>query len=187
MKKVLSFLLIFLEACSWRSPNSDFYMMNSADLSPISQKVMNVNVAKIKVPDILDRSQLVVYEPKNNQVKILEFNRWGENFADVVQSTIVNDLIAYLPKSYVKRTYFDSQQTPYNINIEVNNMQAFRGEKVIFSAWWNISNAAGKILVRQQSNYEIEVDGKSIDDLVKAQTQTVHLLSKAIAEQLINL
>lgn len=187
MRKALLALLIILSACSWRSPNSNFYMMNSLGLSPFSDKKINIAVAQIKVPDLLDRAQMVVYEDGNDQVQIMEFNRWGEVFPDVLQATVVNDLIAYLPQAFVKRTYFDSQNSTYSVNIEINTLKAYRGEKVVLSAWWNITNARGKTLVRQQGSYEAKVDGNSIDDLVHAQTQTVHELSKDIAEQLVKL
>ena len=187
MKKLICLLILFLSACSWRSPNSEFYMMNSHGLSPLSEKKMNITVAKIKVPDLLDRSQMVVYDADTNQVNILEFNRWGEVLPDVLQNTIVNDLIAYLPQSYVRRTYFDSSYAQYSINIEINNLQAYRGEKVILSAWWNIVDSKGKILLRKQGTYTTEVDGKSIQSLVDAQMQAVHALSQDIASNILKL
>ena len=187
MKKVIWTLVLLLGACSWRSPNSEFYMMNSRGLTPISEKTMNIAVAKVIVPDLLDRSQMVVYDGKNGQVEILEFNRWGEVLPDVLQATVVNDLIMYLPKAYVQRTYFDSSSAPYNINIEINSLQAYKGEKVILSAWWQINNAQGKTLIRRQGLYEAPVDGRSIEALVNGQTTAVHQMSKDIAEQLLKL
>ena len=184
MKRVFFVLLFILTACSWRSPNSTFYMMSSQGLSPLSEQKVSVAVAQVKVPDLLDRAQMVVYE-KNGEVKILEFNRWGEILPDVLQATVVNDLIAYLPNAFVKRTYFDNQNVTYNVNIEVNNIQAYQGDKVILSAWWNISNAKGNTLIRRQGQYEAKVKGKSIEDLVSAQSQAVHHLSKDIAEYLL--
>ena len=162
-------------------------MMNSQNLQPLSEKKLNIAVAKIKVPDLLDRAQMVVYEGSNDQVQILEFNRWGEIFPDVLQATVVNDLIAYMPRSFVKRTYFDDQNVTYNVNIEVNTLKAYRDDKVILSAWWNIANASGKVLMRQQGSYETKVKGQSIEDLVNAQSESVHMMSKDIAEHLIKL
>lgn len=187
MRMVICFLLLLVGACSWRSPNSEFYMMGSRGLMPISQKKISAVVAKVKVPDILDRSQMVVYEEKGNQVVIMEFDRWGEVLPDVIQSTTVNDLIAYLPNSYVKPTYFDMQTFPYSINIEINNLQAYKGEKVILSAWWNIVDVKGNVIYRHQGLYEVDVKGKSIADLVNAQAEAVHKMSKEIAEQLVSM
>ena len=188
MKRLfLSIVIMFLAACSFRSPNSEFYMMSSTGLAPVSQKRMSVAVAKVKVPDLLDRSQMVTYDSRNNQVNILEFNRWAEVLPDVLQTTVTNDLIAYLPQAYVKRTFFDNNGVNYNVNIEINKMQAYRGKKVILSAWWNIANASGRVLKRQQQTYETTVKGDSMADLVEAQSQAVHLMSKDIAQQLLKL
>ena len=188
MKKIIYLIFILvISACSWRSPNSEFYMMNSKGLSPLSDKVINVAVAKVKVPDLLDRSQMVVYDPDSHQVNILEFNRWGEVFPDVLQNTVINDLIAYMPRAYIKRTYFDSAYAQYSLNIEINNFEAYKGEKVVLSAWWNVVNSKGKIILKKQGTYTTQVAGSSIKDLVDAQIQAVHLLSKEIAEQLLKL
>ena len=187
MKKIIIVLFLFISACSWRSPNSSFYMMNSRGLEPVSEKALNLVVTKVKVPDLLDRSQMVVYDAKSGQVEIMEFNRWGEILPDVLQATVVNDLIMYLPKSYVQRTYFDNSNVAYNVNIEINTLQAYKGEKVLLSAWWQIANAKGKTLVRRQGVYETPVTGRSIEDLVKAQNDAVHQMSKDIAEHLLKL
>ena len=128
---------------------------------------------------------MVVYEKDSNQVKILEFNRWGEVLPDVLQSTVVNDLIAYLPNAYIKRTYFDSQNTDYNINIEINDIKAYEDDKVVLSAWWNVLNGEGKTLYRGQKTYEVSAEGEAFDDLVVAQNKAVHMLSKDIANYLI--
>lgn len=185
MKKILCVLLVLVSACSWRSPSSKFYMMDSSNLSEISPRKMNVAVAAVKVPELLNRAQMVVYDKNSDQVEIMEFDRWGETLPDLLQTTIVNDLMAYLPNAYIKRTYFDSQNMNYNVNVEINNIKAYKGEKVILSAWWNITNAKGSIISRGQKTYEIATEGDSLQDLVRAQNEAVHLLSKDIAEDLL--
>lgn len=103
MKKVLIYSILFLtSACCWRSPDSSFYMMNSQGLEKISDKQLSVAVQTVNVPDLLDRPQMVTYDTKSQKVNMLEFSRWGEALPAVLQNTITNDLMAYLPKSYVK-------------------------------------------------------------------------------------
>ena len=191
MKNIFSGLLILvtailgLEACSFHSPNSTFYVMNSNNLAPVAtNKKIGVAVARVKVSDMLDRAQMVVYEPNSDKVQIMEFNRWAEVFPDVIQATVTNDLIAYLPKAYVKRTYFDSGNADYSVNIEINSMRAYVGDKVVLSAWWNIANRSGRVLKREQVSYEVKVKGQNMTDLVEAQSEAVHLMSRTIAEKL---
>ena len=184
MKKWILGLFLVLCACSWRTPNSTFYMMNSEGLEPVSNRKVSVAVARVKVPDLLDRSQIVVYEKGSGEVKIDEFNRWGEAFPEVLQATVTNDLMAYLPNAFVKRTYFDSGSLNYSVNIEINQMAAYEGDKVVLSAWWNIANTSGRVIKRGQQKFEVPMSGHTIEDVVKAQNAAVHQLSKAIAEQL---
>ena len=103
MKKISAVLCcILLTACSWRSPDSSFYVMESSGLQPISGKKTSVSVARVKVPDMLDRPQIIVSDKESTQIQVLEFERWGETYPDMLQGTITNDLIAYLPNAYVK-------------------------------------------------------------------------------------
>jgi len=187
MKKISACLaIVFLVvACSWRSPNSEFYVMNRGDLQAISNKKISVAVAKVKVPDMLDRAQMVVSDEGSNQIRILEFQRWGDVYPDILQNAVTNDLIAYLPNAYVKRTYFDGENVMYSVNIEVNQLMAYPGYKVVLSAWWNIKDAKGNIIRREQGSYEAKVEGNEIKDLVVAQSKAVHQMSQEIAAALV--
>ena len=92
--------------------------------------------------------------------------------------------MAYLPNAFVKRTYFDSGNLNYSVNIEINQLAAYVGDKVVLSAWWNIANASGNVVKRGQKKFEVPMNGRTTEDVVKAQNAAVHLLSEAIAEQL---
>lgn len=187
MRKFICGLFLVLCACSFRSPDSTFYMMNSDGLSPVSERKINVAVARVKVPDLLDRAQMVAYEKNSDEVQILEFNRWGESFPDMLQATITNDLMAYLPNAFIKRTYFDNANMTYSVNVEINTLKVYRDDKVVLSAWWNISNAGGAVIKRDQVSYEVPVQGNSIQDMVNAQSEAVHKMSRDIAETLAHL
>lgn len=188
MNKILcAILLITLSACSWRSPNADFYVMNSRNLSKISDKYVSAAVARVKVPDMLDKPQMVVYNEHSDKVQILEFERWAETLPDILQNTVTNDLIAYLPNSYIKPTYLDSSTAQYSINIEINRLETYLGDKVILTAWWQIYNNSGSLVKRSQGEYMAPMQGTDINASVNAQSNVVHQMSHQIAEQLINL
>lgn len=186
-KFVLFCASLLLISCSFRSPKSQFYVMNSNNLSSLSSKNMTISVRQVKVPDILDKSQMVIYDKDTPEVKILEYHRWADVLPDIIQTTVTNDLMAYLPNSYVKSAYFDYDLAPYSVSIEINRIEAHQGGDVILSAWWNIMDKKGKIIKREQSTYTSHTSGDSIQDLVEAQTIAVHQMSREIAENLLNL
>ena len=186
MKKISALIAIMLlAACSWRSPTSEFYTMDCGNLQAVSDKKISVSVAKVKVPSMLDRAQMVISDKDSNQVQVLEFHRWVEVYPDVLQGAVTNDLIAYLPNAYVKRTYFDGDNTTYSVNIEVNQLRAYQGDKAVLSVWWNIKDAKGNVVKREQNSYEAKADGDKIKDLVAAQAEAVHKMSRDIADALI--
>lgn len=183
MKKFVVILSAFLCACSLGgySKNSTFYMMNSDNLSAVSSRKISVGVSKIKVPDLLNKSQIVVYEKGSAKVEILEFERWGESLPYVLQNTVTNDMQQYLPHAFVKSVEYSSENLDYTVKIKINKIEAYPNDKVLLSAWWHIENVKGKILTRKQGIYEIAVNGEEIKDLVKAQNLAVHALSKDIS------
>ena len=186
MKKILLVMLL-LGGCCWRSPNAEFYMMKQLQDEPVSSRKMVVHVSDIKSPDLFNRKQMVSYDKKNNQVHIMEFNRWAEVFPEVMQNAVVNDLAVLLPAAYVGRSNFDSRKADYNVNIEINQMQAYKDEGAKLSVWWNIANSKGNVLLQKQKEYEAKTTGSSIQDLVRAQNDAVNQLSKDIALHLIKL
>lgn len=185
MKKFLIYaLILMISACCWRSPDSSFYMMDSRNLEKVSDKKLNIAIQPVNVPDLLDRPQLVTYDANSRQINMLEFTRWGESFPSVLQSTITNDLIAYLPNSYVKSARYDTETLTYNIKVEINKIEAVQNGKVRLSVWWNIAGADGYVLKRRQATYETVVENNDIASLIKAENMAVHLLSRDIAETL---
>lgn len=186
MKKYLVVLFLFLSACSLGgySKNSTFYMMNSQNLSAVSTRKINVGVSKVRVPDLLNKPQLVVYDKDSQEIEILEFDRWGEPLPYVLQNTVTNDLQKYLPNSFVKSVEYASETLDYTVKIKINKIEAYEGDKVILSVWWHIENTKGQILDRDQGIYETKVEGDDIADLVRAQNEAVHHLSRDIAETL---
>lgn len=187
MKKFLFITLFFLGSCSFLggySPSSTFYMMNSQGLEAVSSKKISVGVAKVNVPDLLNKQQMVVYDKDSRKVNILEFERWGELLPDVLQNTVTNDLMAYLPDSYIKSVEYATDTLDYTVKIKINKLEAYKEDKVILSAWWQIENSKGKILARRQSTCEIAVKGEKMNDLVAAQNAAVNQLSLDIALQL---
>lgn len=188
MKKAAISLIMFLcTACSWHSPTSKFYVMTSENLEAVSTQKKSVSVAKVIVPDLLNRQQMVVYDKDSNEVQILEFNRWAEVFPDVVQATVVNDLMAYLPNSYVTRTYFDTKNSNVNVAIRINEVRAYVGDRIELSAWWNVYDAKGNLKAKEQKNYESVVAGNGIQNLVNAQAEAVHKMSLDIAKKITNI
>jgi uncharacterized lipoprotein YmbA len=186
MKKiwVLVFIL-FINACCFHSPNATFYMMNSDGLEAISSKKLSVSVKSVKVPELLNKQQLVIYKKDSNEVNILEFSRWGENLPFVLQNVITNDLMVLLPNSFIKSTKFANDNQVYNVSVEINKIEAIPGDKVKIYVWWNIDSKNGVLLKRKQAEYEYVVNGNSIDELVKSENQAMHLLSKDIASTLV--
>lgn len=185
MKKFAILSMLFaLCACSFRSPQSQFYVMNNNDLNVVSEKSFSVAVAPVKVPDLLNRAQMVVYDKDSSEVQILEFHRWAEVLPDVLQTTLTNDLMIYLPKAYIERGNFADSTAQYSVNVEINRIEAYREDKVVLSAWWNIKDKNGKIIKRMQGSYTAPVEGKNIADLVNAESNAVHQMSREIAEVL---
>ena len=82
MKKIfIIFSLLFVGAClGGYSPQSKFYDLHSVlqQTEIVSEKKISVGVNDVVLPAYLDKPQIVSFDVGNNQMKIDEFNRWGE-------------------------------------------------------------------------------------------------------------
>ncbi|MDE6570976.1 MAG: PqiC family protein [Alphaproteobacteria bacterium] len=106
MKKYVGLLLAgLLAACAGRSPESSFYTLAGVgDVTPVSQMTGTVDVARVRIPEYIDRPQIVTMSGVN--VHLAQDNRWAEGLAPMIQRKLIHNIGAYLPRATVKDANF---------------------------------------------------------------------------------
>lgn len=150
LKKInlIVFSLALLSGClGGYSPDSNFYRLQSSQLSNRSFLVAkSVMIDKVRLPEYLDRPQMVILDEKTPKIEISEFNRWGEDLANMIQRQTVADLSAYLPNSKIINAAESVENTKLSVKIEIIRLDMIRQGKVVLEARWYIIDASGKVI-----------------------------------------
>lgn len=97
---VTALILVFLMGCA-SSPKTNFYTLNvipaSTDRTRIS---FPVQVAAVHLPPSLDRREMVRLSSEN-QVEIMDTDRWSAALDEMVRNVLSQDLAARLPEGTV--------------------------------------------------------------------------------------
>lgn len=187
MKKIIAtgLMLLFLNGCfGGRSQMSAFFLLQPIrGEQVVSAKNTTIAVESVRVPDFLDKPQIVLQNAQNGQVLFSETKRWAEPLSAVLQRTIIDDLTVYLPNAYIKTKQYTDETYAYTIVIEVNQMTGSLGGEAVLDVWWSLKNASGKMISRDKAQFNRSV-GNTYEDYVLAQSEMVSQLSRQIANKI---
>lgn len=183
--KILT-LCFLLTACVFgTSQTSKFYTLTSEPSPSISNSYKSfVGVMRVQLPKYMDRPQIVTQNKNSPEMVISEYNRWIENPSVLATRVLVEDLSALLPSAQIKMNQYGLEQFDRVISVEVVNMNAVLGEKIILEAWYSIKNKAGRLLARQKFADSVQI-GNSYDDLANGYSHLWKKLSQQITNSLI--
>ena len=97
----LALVVMILTGCA-SSPSSKFYQLNpvqnktsvTGDVSSDQSQV--IAIGPVRIPDYLDRPQIVTRSGKN-ELKLSEFDRWAGSLESDVNRVLVEDISSLLP------------------------------------------------------------------------------------------
>jgi hypothetical protein len=183
-------VLMFTLGCA-RTKSAKFYTLNSLDVartesrSEETQPGVALGIGPISFPDYLERPQIMTRDSRN-ALTFAEFHRWAgslrEDFSRILAENLslllATDRIALFPWTSV--TPID-----YRVTIDVIRFEGKIGGNVTLKIRWSILGGAGKkVLVMKTSNFSEPVGGVNYEALVAAQSRTLAVLSREIAEMI---
>lgn len=185
MKKIFSlFLCVVLFGC-FSTPDSSFYMLRSMDDQVLSQKKVSVSIYNIIIPEYVDKPQIVLQQPELAELKVSEFNRWGDELGEMLKNTFIDNLSAMLPNSQVNALMYGINSR-YIIKIKVEKFSGWLQKNAILKVQWQILNANGKVIFSDVKEY-IKNAGKSYDSYVMAQSKLWQKFTYDVAVKLASL
>jgi len=191
MKKIIALCsAILLSACvggTSKAPN--IYTLKSIDsgITAIDQNTKaNVGIAEVKVPNYIDRPQVILVESDGITLKKSEFERWSEDLATLTQRTLAGDISAYLPNAIIKPKNFINEKFDFVVYVEINDMTGTFADKATLDVWWTIVDSNNNMVFKKQTKIQNEL-GDTYTDFVIAQSNLFDELSKEIATELTRL
>jgi uncharacterized protein len=174
-----------LPGCSMRSHPSDFYLLSSRPLPQLAAQDGLVGVFPVRVPDYLDRPQIVTRTGENT-LQLNEFHRWSEPLRANITSIVIQNLSHLLQTDGIINTGQNfGLPLRVNVGVEVLRFDGELGGKVILSGRWSILSDDGKqAVVRRGFSFQEQTQSGTYEDYVAAMSRAIAELSRAIAEEL---
>ncbi len=182
----LTLFMLILTGCA-SSYSSRFYQLNAAqstasiasDVSPCHGLV--VAIGPVRIPDYLDRPQIVTRSGKN-ALKLSEFDRWAGTLEGDVARVLTEDMSSYLPPdcaSVVRWTSYSESHLPasYRVEVNVDRFEGTLGDSVLLKAQWEIFAHDGSSLMKKESRISEQMNNGSYDALVAAMSRALGRLS----------
>lgn len=144
-----------------------------------------IGVGPIKIPNYIDRPQMVLRSGQDVRITLDEFNRWGEPLADNIPR-IVTDMVALHAGPNVAVLQYPSASNRHAhmwITMNINRLDGALGEDATIDTWWSITSRDGDLLHTGRYRNTIAV-GESHADLAKAESMLLWLATKSAMEHI---
>ena len=180
-------LLLLLAGCASTEP-SRFYAltpMPGSDAGVLSETLaqdVTIGVGPVRIPDYLDRQQIVT-SSRQHKRKLAEFDRWAGSLKDSFVLILSENLSALLATDRVfTYPWRGSLSIDYQIEVEVVQFDGELGGNASLIARWTIFDAKEKkVLLVKKSNITESAGAQGYEALVAAQSRTLGHLSRDIA------
>lgn len=181
-------VLMFTLGCA-RTKSAKFYTLNSLDVSHTesrseeTQTGVALGIGPISFPDYLDRPQIMTRDSRN-ALTLAEFHRWAGSFREDFSRILAENLSIILATDRIALFPWQSS-TPidYRVTANVIRFEGKIGGDVTLKVRWSILGGTGKkVLVMKTSNFIEPVGSSNYEALVAAQSRTLAVLSREIAE-----
>jgi uncharacterized lipoprotein YmbA len=186
----LGLVVVLLAGCA-SSPPSMFYQLSpfqnrtaiARDAS--LERTEMVAVGPVRIPDYLERPQIVTRAGKN-ELRLAEFDRWAGSLESDVTRVLVEDISSLLPYerfSAVPWTPYLESQLPasYRVEVLVERFDGRLGDSVLLKAQWAVFAKNRSMLLKRESLIREQIDGGGYDALVAAMSGALEKLSSDIS------
>jgi uncharacterized lipoprotein YmbA len=143
---------------------------------------VSVAVGPIGLAAYLDRPQIVTLTGEH-ELRINEFERWGEPLQNGITRVITDNLGLLLSTTRVAAV--TSQAFPradYQVAIDISRFDGTTGGQAVLQARWRILSGGGNLRVSQGIVLKEPWPGSDFSSLIKAQSLLLARLSRDIAE-----
>ena len=178
-------LLVLLAACG-SSPKTDFYMLNTdkADFAQAANTATGpaVGIWQIKLPDYLDRSELVTRD-NEYQITIADFSWWAGNMETNATLLIAAEMSKGLLSNRVLASPWESyRKHDYQVKIRLERFDGALGGEIVLRGVWSLLDANG---LNELSGEVFEFKANAVDPSYKEMVATMSNLLVQLSGDLV--
>lgn len=169
-----------------RTPASRTYVLDPTEArsagAPSGSAVAAVGVAKVSVPDWLDRPN-VLARAANGEIVADDFSRWGEPLPRGVQRVLVENLAALLPDRRILAEPIPPRLTvDYRVEVTIIDLARQGDGSVSVETRWDVIGGKGDTLVRRRSSDRGRAAAPGAQGVVAGVNEALSTLSREIAD-----
>lgn len=147
-KSVFLLLSIVLAACAPHSPSPSFYTLPTrGDADVVSRDAVSVDVARVHVPEYVDRPQMVMVSDVN--VDVNSDNRWVEGLSPMIQRRLISNMVAHLPRATITDGTLASAHGDYTVFVDVSRLDGELGKNSVMDAVYVITHDGAPHVTRR--------------------------------------
>jgi uncharacterized lipoprotein YmbA len=172
------FYLIILSGCA--STPDQFYRLTPDGALPASssRNALSIGIGPIKLPEYLDRDELV-FQSATYRFEIPAEHRWAGSLDKSIASVLATNLGHRLGTSAVQTYPSLSDEKPrYTVPVTIRQFHAVSGGDAILEANWEISGGANK---RGSRTFTEPLREEGYDGMIAAESRLLGQLADAIA------
>ena len=191
---LLVVVLIIVSACGGKALQISYYSL--APISSLEQPAeavgslpdLRIGVGPITLPETMKRTQIVSREGEH-RFTYSEAHRWTGDIENDISRVIGENIRTLLGTELVSAFPWASVLDPtYRVLIDIQQFDGARGKNVVLAVRWGITSVKSQdILAIERSFIKEPTENKGYDDLVRAQSKALAILSREISETIMGL
>ena len=146
---------VLLGACG-PTPPAAYYALDERTMSVAARGATpRVAIVQVKLPDALDRPQLVI-RSGSNRLQLSEQRRWAEPLRSEIPRVLADDLGRLLDSSRVAALPVDVQRfaADFNVQLDIQRLDLIEGQGVDLDLMWLIEPRQGQVSVGRSTLHE---------------------------------
>jgi uncharacterized lipoprotein YmbA len=182
----LGIYLLITGGCATTEP-ARFYTLSPLAIPGLEAEAAGegiaIGVGPIKLPEHLDRPQIVV-RTSRNELKLAEFDRWAGSLGDDFSRVLAENLSILLSTHRVSLyPWRKSVPVEYQVVVDVARFDGDLGGNAALVARWTVFGGHNKkVLFMEKSRISEPSGGRGFEAMVAAQSRALGHLSREIAD-----
>ncbi|GAA4351062.1 PqiC family protein [Kangiella taiwanensis] len=179
---LLAMTALLVNACSTRSPNSNFYLLEN-ELNDVERtETVRVGLGPVSVADYLQKPQIAI-RTNTSQIVFSEFDRWASDLRGLIITSLQHDLSNELNSNNVfEYPWRKSDQIDYAIQLDIKRFDAsFEDSSAYLEAKMVLSSKSGQSMARSFALSE-NFTGGTYAAVVSAERRLLARLAQQMAQ-----
>ncbi len=143
-----------------------------------TERVILVRIESI--PEYLRRPQIISLKD-NGEIKMQEFQRWGEDIEDGISRVLIHELRTASPSSVLYTSGITGISPDSKVSINIEELIA-SGDKAVASVSWSTSEKEDPTIIKNQ-RFSTKLKSNSPEDIIQAYNRLLQSIAMAITKE----